>query len=137
LDQQLAAAQVVAGTDAPSEAQIAQVAAQRIDAAVAPFDNPNLRNTLIAIQQRNEQTLDQVSVDRVLESGFSADATAKARTTVESFRQFLLDHRDEITALQILLNQPQARQQLIFAQLKAGLSDRAAATEPDHRGALA
>jgi type I restriction enzyme R subunit len=54
----------------------------------------------------------------VLESGFSADATAKARTTVESFRQFLLDHRDEITALQLLLNQPQARQPLTFAQLK-------------------
>ena len=118
LDQQLAAAQLIAGTDAPSAAQIAQVAAQLIDAAVAPFDNPNLRNTLIAIQQRNEQTLDQVSVDWVLESGFSADATAKARTTVESFRQFLFDHRDEITALQILLNQPQARQQLTFAQLK-------------------
>jgi type I site-specific restriction endonuclease len=49
-------------------------------AKVAPFDNPNLRGTLIAIQQRNEQTLDQVSVDRVLETGFSSDATAKARS---------------------------------------------------------
>jgi len=112
------AAQMAAGTDTPSEAQIAQVAEQLIEAAVTPFHNPVLRNTLIAIQQRNEQTLDQVSVDRVLETGFSADATAKARTTVESFRQFLLDHRDEITALQILLNQPQARQRLTFGQLK-------------------
>jgi hypothetical protein len=28
---------------------------------VAPFDNPNLRSTLIATQQRNEQTLDQIA----------------------------------------------------------------------------
>ncbi|HEX9369729.1 MAG TPA: DEAD/DEAH box helicase family protein, partial [Roseiflexaceae bacterium] len=118
LDRQFVAAQMAAGTDTPSEAQIAQVAEQLIEAAVTPFHNPVLRNTLIAIQQRNEQTLDQVSVDRVLETGFNADATAKARTTVESFRQFLLDHRDEITALQILLNQPQARQRLTFGQLK-------------------
>jgi type I restriction enzyme R subunit len=118
LDRQLAAAQATTSLEQPSEAQIAQVAEQLVDAAVAPFDNPNLRETLQRIQQRNDQTLDQVSVDRVLEAGFSADATEKARTTVESFRQFLLDHRDEITALQILLNQPYARQRLTFEQLK-------------------
>ncbi len=117
-DQQLAAAQSAAGTTNPDETQVAQAAAELVEAAITPFHNHVLRNTLIAIQQRNEQTLDQVSVDRVLETGFSADATAKARTTVESFRQFLLDHRDEITALQILLNQPQARQRLTFGQLK-------------------
>ena len=117
-DRQLAAAQAAAGVDEPSDAQIARAAEQLIDQAAAPFDNHILRNTLIAIQQRNEQTIDQVSVDRVLETGFSADATAKARTTVESFRQFLLDHRDEITALQILLNQPQSRQRLTFGQRK-------------------
>src|SRR5439155_14450763 len=36
LDQQLAAAPVGAGTDAPSETQIAQVAEQRVDDAIAP-----------------------------------------------------------------------------------------------------
>src|SRR4030095_7751684 len=50
--------------------------------------------------------------------GYSADATAKARATVESFRQFLEEHRDEITALQILLNQPHTRQRLTFQELK-------------------
>ena len=133
LDQQLAAAQLIAGTDAPSAAQIAQVAAQLIDAAVAPFDNPNLRNTLIAIQQRNEQTLDQVSVDWVLESGFSADATAKARTTVESFRQFLFDHRAPDPA-ESAAGPPAAD---LRAAQGAGVSNRATATKPDHRGALA
>ena len=118
LDRQLAAAQSATGMDGPSEAQIAQVAEQLLDAATAPFHNPDLRATLTRIQQRNDQTLDQVSVDRILEAGFSADATEKARATVESFRQFLLDHRDEITALQILLNQPYARQWLTFEQLK-------------------
>src|SRR5262249_13126951 len=88
-DRQLAGAQAVAGTTNPTEAQLAEVIEQLAEAAVTPFHNPILRNTLIAIQQRDEQTLDQVSVDRVLETGYSADATARARATVQSFQRFL------------------------------------------------
>jgi len=117
-DRQLAAAQVSAVTPNPSDEQLAQAAEQLIEQAVAPFDNPNLREALKTIQQRNEQTIDQVSVDRVLEARYSVDATEKARATVESFQRFLLDHRDEITALQILLNQPRSQQRLTFGQLK-------------------
>jgi type I restriction enzyme R subunit len=117
-DRQLAAAQAASGTPDPSDEQIAQAAEALAEAATAPFNSPQLREELKRVQKSNEQTLDQVSVDRVLEAGYSADATAKARATVESFQQFLREHQDEIGALQILLNQPRARQRLTFAQLK-------------------
>ena len=117
-DAQLAAAQAASGTPNPSDEQIAQAAETLAEVATAPFNSPQLREELKRLQQRSEQTLDQVSVDRVLEAGYSADATAKARATVESFQQFLREHQDEIGALQILLNQPRARQRLTFAQLK-------------------
>lgn len=43
-----------------------------------------------------------MSQDQVIEAGFSADALARARTIVQSFEQFIVKHKDEITALQIL-----------------------------------
>ena len=60
-----------------------------IDNAVAPFDNPQLRETLIDIAHRNEQVIDRVSIDRVREAGFSSEDTERARATVESFRKFI------------------------------------------------
>ena len=42
----------------------------------------------------------------MLEAGFSEAARERARRTVESFEQFIADHRDEITALQILYSRP-------------------------------
>ncbi len=94
------------------------VAPSPVEQAVAPFDNPQLRNCLIAIQQRNEQTIDRVSVDRVREAGFSQADTDRARATVESFQKFIAGHRDEITALQIIYGQPYAQRRLTFQQVK-------------------
>ena len=51
--------------------------------------------------------LDEVSADEVLSAGFDDKATEAARRTVESFRAFVEEHRDEITALQIIYSIPQ------------------------------
>jgi len=100
-----------------------------IEHATAPFDDPQLRATLIAIHRRSEQTIDRVSVDRVLESAYSPEATDRARATVESFRQFIETHRDEITALQIIYGRPYAHRRLTFTQVK-DLADRLAQERP-------
>ena len=101
-----------------------------IERATAPFDDPQLRSTVIAIHRRAEQVIDRVSIDRVTEAAFSAEATERARATVESFRQFIEAHRDEITALQIIYSQPYANRRLTFAEVKA-LADRLATTQPN------
>jgi len=97
--------------------------------AVGPFHNPQLRRTLIEIQQRNEQTIDTVSADRVIAAGFSAEATNRALETVQSFREFVEQNRDEIAALQILFSQPFAKRALTFRQLK-DLQTRLVETSP-------
>jgi type I restriction enzyme R subunit len=103
----------------PSEEQIAQVACDLREAAVRPLAaNPNLRNVLLDIQSRNEQVLDMVSVDELQEAGFAAEDTEKARSTVESFRQFIEHNKDEITALQIIFDRPHGQRQLTFQQIK-------------------
>ena len=56
----------------------------------------------------------------MLEAGFSAAARERAKGVVESFERFIAEHKDEITALQILYNRPQRTQgaPLTFEALK-------------------
>lgn len=118
-DRHREAACLETGLDEPEECRIAQAAALMAARAAAPFDHPDLRNILIAIQRLGEQTIDDVSMDRVKEAGFSYEATEHARAVVESFRRFIEEHHDEITALQIIFNQPYARRHLTYDEIKA------------------
>jgi type I restriction enzyme R subunit len=117
-DKQIEAAQVATGADEPTPEQIEEATYELVARAVAPFDNPELRKTLVALNQRAEQIIDRVSLDTVLEAGFSEADTGRARSTVASFRQFIEDNRDEIAALQIIFNQPHSRQRLTFGHIK-------------------
>ncbi|MEW6764815.1 MAG: type I restriction-modification enzyme R subunit C-terminal domain-containing protein [Pseudomonadota bacterium] len=81
--------------------------------AVRPLHDPKVRELLADIKRRNDLVIDTVSADEVLEAGFSADALDRARGMVQTFEQFIEDHKDEITALQVLYNRPY-RQRLDF-----------------------
>ena len=103
--------------DQPTEEQIQQAAKNLIKGAVKPLYNPYLRNLLLEIKKKNEQIIDNVSPDTVIEAGFSAEALEKAKGMVESFKQFIEDNRDEITALQILYSRPY-KSPLTFENIK-------------------
>lgn len=79
---------------------------QIVQDAVKPLHDPKLRELLAEIKRKNEITIDHVSADAILEAGFSQDALARARGMVESFEQFIKDHKNEITALQVLYSKP-------------------------------
>jgi type I restriction enzyme R subunit len=102
----------------PDDAQIASARDELVDAATMPIgSNVELRNALIAMQARSEQVIDTVSQDQVLSAGFSAEATERSRATTRDFRRYIEEHKDEITALQILYNRPYGAQ-LSFKDLK-------------------
>jgi type I restriction enzyme R subunit len=111
-------------TEKPTGEQVQQAAAKLIQEAVKPLYDPALRNLLIELKKRDEQTIDNVSQDKVIEAAFSADALERAKGVVQSFEKFIQDHKDEITALQILYNLParrtamQAGSRLTFEDLK-------------------
>ena len=109
-DRHRAAASAAAGGADPDDLGAEQVAAARqamVEEAVRPIAaNPELRDKLAEIRRSYEQIIDAASQDRLIAGEFSADAADRARRTVESFRQFIEDHRDEITALQVLYSQP-------------------------------
>jgi type I restriction enzyme R subunit len=94
-------------SDEPISEQALQAARTKvIQQAVLPLHDPKLREMLVETKKKNEITIDHVSQDEVIEAGFSADAAERARGIVQSFEQFIEDHKDEITALQILYSQP-------------------------------
>ena len=68
--------------------------------------NPQLREKLIEVRRSYEQMIDSASADQVISGEFSVDATDRARRQVESFRKFIEENRYQITALQVLYNQP-------------------------------
>ncbi|MBI5314721.1 MAG: DEAD/DEAH box helicase family protein [Nitrospirae bacterium] len=100
-----------------SEQAMTSAATKLIKDAVTPLHDPKLRELLIEIKKKNELTIDHVSQDQVIEAGFSADALARARTIVQSFEQFITQHKDEITALQVLYSK-QYKQRLKFEDIK-------------------
>ena len=109
---------------APTTEELKEAAAKLIQDAVKPLYDPALRNLLIELKRRDEQTIDNVSQDKVIEAAFSADALERAKGIVQSFEKFIQDHKDEITALQILYSLParrtamQAGSRLTFEHLK-------------------
>jgi type I restriction enzyme R subunit len=107
-DERLREAQVATGQDEPSAVAMKSAAERLASRAVMPFDSPELREALLNLQARDEQIIDTVSQDKVLASGWDTQAREAARQTVTSFRQFLAEHKDEITALQIFYSQPRS-----------------------------
>ena len=97
----------------PGEAATQQARAR----AVEPFSNPPLRDLVQVIKQKNDIVIDHVSADEVLESRFSTDALDRAKGLVQSFEQFIDQHKDEITALHILYSKPY-KQRLTFTAVR-------------------
>ncbi len=117
-DRQLEAAQVQTGLSEPPPTALQSVATELIDTAVRPLaDNPQFREKLVEMRRAYDQVIDETSADTLLRAEFSADATERARTTIESFGQYLEQHRDEVEALQILYGRPYS-QRLTWKEVK-------------------
>ena len=106
-DRQHTEAAAEAGTEHPTPEQVKATAKRMITEAVQPIaGNAELREKLIDIRRSYEQVMDTASKDTVISGEYSKDAADRARAQTESFRQFIEDNKDEITALQVLYNQP-------------------------------
>jgi type I restriction enzyme R subunit len=106
-------------TDAPTQKQLKEAALQLANSAVEVIaTKPDFRKKLIDLWKSFEQTIDTVSRDRVTVAAYDQAALDAARNTVQSFEQFISEHKDEITALEILYSQPR-RRPLSFADIKA------------------
>jgi type I site-specific restriction endonuclease len=64
------------------------------------------------------QLLDDVSVDRVIETGFEPQSFTQAATVIHDFKRFINEHIDELAALQILCQRSGAQGTLTEDNLK-------------------
>jgi type I restriction enzyme R subunit len=79
-----------------------------IDSAVRPVAaNPVLRQRILDLRATHDQVIDEISADVLLDAHGVVD-TERARYVVESWRAYLNDHCDEITALHVLYEQPKS-----------------------------
>ncbi len=100
----------------PEEIDAARAA--RVAIACAPFDKPELRDEIESARREREQVIDHINLDQVTYSGFSAQAEAQAKAVVQSFTDYLAQHKDEIAALSFFYQQPYQRRALTFDMIE-------------------
>ncbi len=129
-DRQIVAAQEASGLLDPDADTVAATRREMFEQALLPIaSNPELCEELENVQRSVEQVIDEISQDSITRADFVIDAESRAKETVESFRQFLDDHQDEITGLQVYYSKPYA-QRPTFSDIKE-LAD--AIGKPPHR----
>ena len=105
-------------TPEPTEEQVRQAAARLTQEACTIFDAPQVRDKLVEVKQRVEQTIDTVSKDEVLFAGADDQAAARAREVVDSFAKFIEENKDELTALQVIYSRPYGTRHLTYEAIK-------------------
>ena len=105
-DNQLAAVQE-AGGSVDDLAAVQQAATNLIAEALKPLAaNPELRTAILDVQKSFEQTIDEVSKDVLLEAAPSEEGREKAVALINSFRDYIEEHKDDIRALEVLYSRP-------------------------------
>jgi type I restriction enzyme R subunit len=117
-DKQEAKAKEIFKTEKPTLEQVKKASKELSGSACLPFDNPKFRNSLIDIKKRNEQYIDELSKDTVLFVGGDSQALERASQVASSFKQFIEENKDELTALQIIYNKPYGKRHLTYGQIK-------------------
>jgi len=102
----------------PNPDQVRQAYHHIAGAACAPFDNPSLRDLLVDLKTKSEQVIDTVSQDSLISVGFDPRAKEKAQACVDTFKKFIEDNKNELTALQILYSQPYVKRPLTYEAIK-------------------
>lgn len=78
-------------------------AAVLIESAIAPLAaNPDLRARILELRRAHDQVIDEITVDELVDAYGVIDAS-RARSIVESWREYLREHRSEISAIQVLM----------------------------------
>ena len=106
-------------TAEPTDEQISEAKKALVIVAVAPFQNPDVRDYIENVRRSHEQIIDNVNLDEVLFAGFDSQQEENADRVISSFREFIDENRDEIIALRIIYNQSYKDRPMAIKGLKA------------------
>lgn len=117
-DRQADKARDLFGTETPTPEQVKKAGEDLAKEACAPFEVPQIRNTIVAIHKKNEQVIDTVSSDTVIEAGWDAQAALKSKTIVDTFKKFIEENKNELDALQIIYSRPYGHRHFTYEQIR-------------------
>ncbi|MEI8321478.1 MAG: type I restriction-modification enzyme R subunit C-terminal domain-containing protein, partial [Alphaproteobacteria bacterium] len=80
--------------------------------------NGELNEYIENVRRAHEQKIDLLNPDEVIFLGWDKDNADKARELITSFSEWMQQHKDELTALQIFYNQPFRRRELTYTMIK-------------------
>jgi len=117
-DRQADKAKEMFSVDEPSPEQLKKASEELAKAACAPFETPGVRNTIVAIHKKNEQVIDTVSSDALLTADWDTQAAVKSRTVIDTFRKFIDENKNELTALQLIYSRPYGHRHYTYEQIR-------------------
>lgn len=104
-------------------AEAAEVIQDLLDTAIEPIAaNPELRARIIELRRTHALVIDEVSRDTLIDA-YGVVHADRAKTVVESWQQYLDEHRAEITAIQVIQESKERR--IAFPDIQE-LADRIA-----------
>ncbi|MFR4188668.1 MAG: DEAD/DEAH box helicase family protein [Corynebacterium variabile] len=100
VDAQIQADAIAANPDRDPAVVIEELVEQAIETLAA---NPELRTRIIELRRLKDQVIDEISVD-VLDEAYGVQRTERAEEIVTSWREYLAENRDEISAVQLMFD---------------------------------
>ena len=100
------------------EKAIAKANQQLIEKAVAVFNDHELRDFVVDIRKQYDQLMDMVNIDAVTNIGWVKDHVANSAAVIEDFKAWIIQHKDEITALQVFYAQDYRHRTFTYKMIK-------------------
>jgi len=80
--------------------------------------NGELNQYIENVRKALEQVIDTSNPDEVIHIGWDQDNQEKSQEIITEFAEWMDQHKDELTALQIFYNQPYRRRELTYSMIK-------------------
>lgn len=89
-----------------------------MQAAVAPFHNPDIRDYIENVRRNHDQIIDSVNLDSVIFAGFDVQQEKNVNKVISSFHTFIEENKDEIVALRIIYDAAYKERPMVIEKLK-------------------
>ena len=111
-------AQKNTGVSESTEEQIKVAQRELVQAAVAPFHNPDIRDYIENVRRNHDQIIDSVNLDSVIFAGFDVQQEKNVNKVISSFHTFIEENKDEIVALRIIYDAAYKERPMVIEKLK-------------------
>ena len=105
--------------EAPADIEAAvRAETEKLQNEAARVFTGELNSFIEDVRKALEQRIDMSNIDDVLQAGWDKDNKDSAAELIKDFNEWMQQHKDELTALQIFYDQPFRRREITHAMIK-------------------